>query len=122
MKKVKTLLMVGVLTVGTSAAWANPQDADNTKANKEVAKSDTADKAKNNKTDLTLMKQIRRAVVKDKSLSTDAHNVKIVATGGKVTLTGPVKSEDEKKAIESKAAEVAGADNVTSNLTVTASK
>ena len=49
-----------------------------------------------------------RAIVQDKSLSTYAHNVKIVAQGGTVTLKGPVKSEEEKTAIEQKAAELAG--------------
>jgi hyperosmotically inducible periplasmic protein len=60
--------------------------------------------------------------VKDKSLSTDAHNVKIIASDGKVTLKGPVESEEEKKAVENKATQVAGAENVTSEITVAASK
>lgn len=99
------------------------QDADNTKANKqpENKTTETADAAKNSKTDLKLMKTIRRAVVKDKSLSTNAHNVKIVAKEGKVTLSGPVNSDEEKKAVEQKATEVAGMNNVTSELTVKAS-
>ena len=46
--------------------------------------------------------------MQDKSLSTYAHNVKIVAQGGTVTLKGPVKSEEEKAAIEQKATQVAG--------------
>jgi osmotically-inducible protein OsmY len=56
--------------------------------------------------------------MKDKSLSTYAHNIKIITRDGKVTLKGPVRSEDEKAAIEAKAATVAGADNVTDQLTV----
>lgn len=64
------------------------------------------------------MKNIRRDLVKDKSLSTYAHNVKVVAIGGKVTLRGPVKSDDEKKAIEEHATKHAGAGNVTNELTV----
>ena len=47
----------------------------------------------------------------DKSLSTYAHNVKIVSKQGKVTLKGPVRSEDEKKTVAAKATEVAGAGN-----------
>jgi osmotically-inducible protein OsmY len=35
-----------------------------------------------------------------------------------VTLKGPVRSEDEKDAVETKATEVAGENNVTSNLDV----
>jgi osmotically-inducible protein OsmY len=106
------------LAMSASLAFAR-QDADNTKANKQAQnKMETADRAKNSKTDLQLMKQIRRAIVKDKSLSTSAHNVKVVASGGKVTLSGPVKSDEEKQAIEQKATEVAGSGNVTDELTV----
>ena len=64
------------------------------------------------------MQKIRRAVVEDKSLSTYAHNVKIIAQDGKVTLKGPVRSEDEKQAIEQKAKDVAGADNVVNEITI----
>jgi len=56
--------------------------------------------------------------VSDKSLSTLAHNVKILTRGGAVTLKGQVKSDDEKKAIEDKASGVAGNGKVTSELTV----
>jgi osmotically-inducible protein OsmY len=66
------------------------------------------------------MRKIRRAVVADKSLSTYAHNVKIVAQNGKVTLKGPVHTEDEKKTIDSKATEIAGAGNVDNQITVKA--
>ena len=44
--------------------------------------------------------------------------VKIITQGGQVTLKGPVKSEDEKNQIASKAAEVAGQDKVTDQLSV----
>ncbi len=54
----------------------------------------------------------------DKSLSTYAHNVKIIATNGVVTLRGPVRSEDEKAAIEAKAKAVAGMAGVRNRLTV----
>jgi hyperosmotically inducible protein len=80
----------------------------------------TADQQKENRSDRELTRDIRRAIVKDKSLSTDAHNVKVVAAKGMVTLKGPVRSDDEKQAIEAKAAEVAGQDKVKSELHVTA--
>jgi hyperosmotically inducible protein len=54
----------------------------------------------------------------DQSLSSYAHNVKVITTNGSVTLKGPVRSDEEKSAIEAKAAEVAGAGNVTSELTI----
>lgn len=46
--------------------------------------------------------------MQDKALSTYAHNVKIISQNGTVTLKGPVRSEDEKQAIEAKTNEVAG--------------
>lgn len=97
---------------------ATPQ-ADNTKANKgNQGDSPTADQGKNNKTDLQIMQQIRKSVMADKSLSTYAHNIKIISEHGKVTLKGTVRSDDEKRSIEQKAAEVAGAGNVTDNILV----
>jgi osmotically-inducible protein OsmY len=75
----------------------------------------TADQQKENQSDLELTRQIRRAIVQDKSLSTYAHNVKIVSQGGLVTLKGPVKSEEEKTAIGNKAAEIAGSSTKVQN-------
>ena len=58
----------------------------------------------------------------DKTLSTYAHNVKIITQNGMVTLKGPVMSEDEKQAIEQKAKVIAGSSNVTSELSIKADK
>jgi hyperosmotically inducible protein len=96
--------------------------ADNTKVNKRDRKQSepTADNAKNGTSDRELMRQIRRDVVGDKSLSTYAHNVKIIAQGGKVTLKGVVHTEEEKKTIEDFAQKRAGDGNVTNEITVKA--
>ena len=82
----------------------------------------TADQAKNNATDRQLMQKIRKAVMDDKSLSTSAHNVKIIAQDGKVTLKGPVKTEGEKTTVNKLATDIAGAGNVTDEITVTPAK
>jgi len=105
-----------VLAIGPIPAIA--QQPDNTAANKVDSAAPNADNARNDAADRELMKHIRRDVVKDKSLSTYAHNIKIVAVNGKVTLRGPVRSEEEKKAIENYATKYAGAANVTNELTV----
>ena len=56
----------------------------------------------------------------DKSLSSYAHNIKIISQNGTVTLKGPVKSDDEKKIVRAKAVAVAGsADKVTDEVSVT---
>jgi len=74
---------------------------------------------KNNATDLDLTKNIRRSIVEDKSLSSYAHNVKVISQNGTVTLKGPVKSEAEKSAIVSKAVSLAGgADKVVDQMSV----
>ena len=78
----------------------------------------TADQQKENAGDREITKKIRESLVSDKSLSSYAHNVKVVAQGGHVTLKGPVRSEDEKKVVEAKATAVAGAGKVTNEISV----
>ena len=93
---------------------------DNTKVNTRdrADGSVTADQQKNDRTDRELTQQIRRALIKDKTLSTYAHNVKVVAQDGRVTLKGPVRSEEERKVVEAKAVDVAGAGHVTDEMTI----
>lgn len=102
----------------TSAAQQTPPD--NTRVNQRdrAANQPTADQAKNNKSDRQIMKDIRKSVVDDKSLSTYAHNVKVVSQNGKVTLKGVVRSDEEKRAVRAKAEEVAGAGNVRDDLSI----
>ena len=89
---------------------------DNTKVNKTPQLS--ADTQKNGKHDLAITRDIRRALVADKNLSTYAHNVKVITANGEVTLKGPVRSEDERKAVEAKAVEIAGQGRVANELTI----
>jgi hyperosmotically inducible protein len=97
---------------------------DNSKTNKRDRDkvSPTADQQKTNPTDRELTRKIRVALHQDKSLSTYAHNIKIVTQDGRVTLRGPVRSDEEKASIEAKAAEIAGPGNVTNELEVAAPK
>ena len=78
----------------------------------------TAGQQSNAKGDVELTRRIRRAVVKDNSLSMMAHNVKIISANGSVILRGPVKTEQEKAAIALKAQAIAGADKVDNQLEV----
>ena len=93
---------------------------DNTKMNAQDRDkaSPTADQQKDNRSDREIIQEIRQSLVKDKSLSTYGHNVKVITQNGQVTLKGPVRSADEKKAIEAKATEVAGENKVTSELNI----
>jgi hyperosmotically inducible periplasmic protein len=92
------------------------QSADNTGANKQ--NNTTADQQKNDPADRELAQKIRQSINSDKSISTDGHNVKVIVRDGMVTLKGPVKSEEEKRNIDGKAADLAGADKVSDKLTV----
>lgn len=78
----------------------------------------TADTQSGAKSDVDLTARVRRAITKDDSLSTMAHNVKIISMNGQVTLRGPVKSNQEKNTIGSDAQAIAGADKVDNQLEV----
>jgi len=116
---IASLAVAGALLAGPAQQDQQPA-RDNTKTNQGDASKDamTAQQQKMNPADRNTTKQIRAAIMKDKTLSTYAHNVKIITQNGKVTLKGPVRSDDEKASIEAKAGTVAGADNVTSQLTI----
>jgi len=94
---------------------------DNTTVNKRDREPDqaTADQQKNNRPDRELTKNIRQSIMADKSLSSYAHNIKIISQNGTGTLKGPVKSEDEKQAVIAKAVAVVGSsDKVTDQVSV----
>ena len=123
------VLVLGSLSLGVSL-MAMPatrnQDTqqtapDNTKKNKDQT-SPTADQQKVSPTDRAITQKIRKAVHDDTSLSTYAHNIKIITQDGKVTLRGPVRTEDEKNDLQAKAMTVAGKENVTNQLEIAPSK
>jgi hyperosmotically inducible protein len=68
--------------------------------------------------DRKITQLVRQAVVKDRSLSFGAKNVKIITMNGKVTLRGPVKTDAERAAIESAAKNVTGVTHVDNQLEV----
>ena len=129
MKLLRLLLPLGSLAFCASLAAtplprypAPPQSAaDNTKTNKDQIPP-TADQQKMNSSDRTITQKIRKSIHQDTSLSTYAHNIKVITQDGKVTLRGPVRSEDEKSNLQAKAVAVAGGDNVTNLLTIAPSK
>jgi len=120
------VVLAGALSLsGLAGAGAQTQPqtqapADNTKVNqRDRAKGAvTADQQKENAADRELTQKIRRAIMNDKTLSSYAHNVKVVSQDGRVTLKGPVRTEAEKKSVETKATEVAGEGHVTSEISI----
>jgi hyperosmotically inducible protein len=110
-----------MVSVPARAQTSDSPKADNTTVNKRDrdAGQQTADQQKNNQPDRELTKNIRRSIMADKSLSSYAHNIKIISQNGTVTLKGPVKSEDEKQAVIAKAVAVVGsADKVTDQVSI----
>jgi hyperosmotically inducible periplasmic protein len=116
------LTSLSVLSLFTLAATATEKtkDADNTAQNERDRKHEEVvplDQS-NRSDDLDTTKRIRQAIMADKSLSLDAHNVKVITANGHVTLRGPVKTEDEKRIVCALAVEVATAENVENKLEV----
>jgi hyperosmotically inducible periplasmic protein len=111
-------------TPGKRTAASDATEADNTRRNssEQNKNTETAEKQSNSKDDLTLTQRVRQAVIKDGSLSMNAKNVKIIAQDGKITLKGPVDSQQEKDTIGTEAGEIAGKDKVDNQLEVKAEK
>ena len=115
-----TLFCVGAAMSFGQAPVSGTQ-VDNTKVNKRdrAAGQPTADQQRTNSSDQEVTRKIRRSIMADKSLSTYAHNIKIIAQNGTVTLKGPVKSDTEQRAVMEKAVAVVGsADKVTNQISV----
>lgn len=110
---------LGTLNESPSAA-STP--ADNTEKNvrdKDNARLTPTDQAKGSPHDVDMTRRIRKALMADKTLSTNAKNIKIVTLNGRTTLRGPVKNAGEQNRILKEASKVVGAKNVENNLEVT---
>ena len=90
----------------------NVRDKDNTTL--------TPEDQKETKTDIRITAHIRKTVVRDKSLSTDAQNAKIITRSGVVTLRGPVANEAESKRLEKIAKKTRGVVKVDNQLEIKA--
>jgi hyperosmotically inducible periplasmic protein len=100
------------------AATQQPADNSGRNVRDRAGTAPTADQQSNNAGDMKVTQSVRRAVVADKSLSTNAHNVKIITHDGVVTLRGPVKNEGEKGKIEVKTRAVPGVKRVDNQLEI----
>lgn len=129
MNRLNRLLITGFVSISCMALPLMAQTAkaqagapDNTTVNKGDRDTGrpTADQQKNDRSDVEITRQIRRSIAQDKGLSTYAKNVKVITQSGNVTLRGPVRSDEEKRSIEAKANDVAGAGHVKSELKVAA--
>jgi len=101
-----------------TAATQQPADNSGRNVRDRAGTAPTADQQSNNGGDMKVTQAVRQAVVADKSLSTNAHNVKIITQDGVVTLRGPVKNEGEKGKIEAKTRAVPGVKRVDNQLEI----
>jgi hyperosmotically inducible protein len=102
------------------AAVAQENQPDNSRQNERDRSGETqtwGDQS-NNAQHIKVTAAIRRAIVKDDSLTTTAKNVKIITEGGTVTLRGPVNSADEKTKIEQLATSAAGGAKIDNQLEI----
>lgn len=110
-------------TKAKNEAEASNYNSDNTGRNirdRNESRS-TADDQKMGGSELEVLARIRREIVANDSLSTNAHNVKIIVENGRVILRGPVKSAVEKTWIQEATVRMASGYNVVNELEISPS-
>lgn len=113
-----TLFLAFVLAISSgcgasSAPPAAPSDA----AKPQAAPPQEAFVQSDSPTDIGIRERIRERIVAS-DLSAEAQNVSVVTQGGKVMLSGAVKSKGERTKVVDFANDVAGAENVACKLEV----
>ena len=118
----QTLVCVGVLisTLSASPLFAGEYDADNSAQNARDRDDQTLtpEDQGGSAADRETTANVRKAIVADDSLSTNAHNVKIITRNGVVTLRGPVANASEKSSVAVKAQKIAGVKRVDNQLEI----
>ena len=124
MKKfvVAAVILAGLASVPAVRAEDYPADNSGKNVRDRDSGALTAGDQSNEKGDVDITRRVRRAVVADKALSRNAHNVKIITADGVVTLRGPVKSQKEKEVVGAKAGRVAGVARVDNELEIASRK
>lgn len=116
----KTIIKFSVMTFVALPAAAALAEANNSEVNQRdrAATELTAQDQGNSQKDIELTAKIRRDIVAQDELSTDAKNIKIITVNGTVTLKGPVASKAEKKQVELIASRAAGSHHVVSQIDI----
>jgi len=76
----------------------------------------TPEDQKETKKDIRITAHIRKTLIRDKSLSMNAHNAKIISRNGVVTLRGPVETAAESKKLQKIAEKTRGVVQVDNQL------
>jgi hyperosmotically inducible periplasmic protein len=119
--KTKMLLTILTVLLSTSVIYAK-NEMDNTQVNERDRNTNalTAGQQSLSTSDTEITRRIREEVMSKSNLSLYAKNVKIITVNGKVTLKGPVRSEDEQQMILQYANAVAKPENVVNEMSVVA--
>jgi hyperosmotically inducible protein len=119
-QKINFMTAILSLAFVGSNSFSEGTASDNTKTNERDQSSYelTADQQSLSRKDAELTRQIRREIMREKTLSIYAQNVKIISMNGLVTLKGPVRTEDEQLKILHKAQNLAGAANVVDQMDI----
>lgn len=121
---VRNWLLAGCL-LSVSMAFANiptPLEADNTAQNERDRGGSTLtpqDQIKGSPQDINWTRAARQRLVKDRTLSSNAKNIKIITIDEVMTLRGPVKTEAEREKVLAHAKSVSSRLQVIDNLEVT---
>ena len=116
------IMMAGTVQAGQNAAIYLAADSalENTEIN--VRDKDnttlTPEDQKENESDIKITAEIRQAIIKNKSLSVNAQNVKIITRNGVVTLRGPVETKKESKKLRKIAKHTPGVLKVDNQLEI----
>ena len=78
----------------------------------------TPEDQKETESDIKITADIRQAIIKNKSLSVNAQNVKIITRNGVVTLRGPVETKKESKKLRKIAKHTPGVLKVDNQLEI----
>jgi hyperosmotically inducible periplasmic protein len=120
MKRIVPIASAFMLMCTIGMARADQPAADNTGVNARDKSGSTltASDQPNNQADVSLTAAVRQSIVNDDKLSMSAHNVKVIAMNGVVTLRGPVNNAQEKALVAEKAKTTAGVKRVDNQLEV----
>ena len=114
------LACLGALSLDAFATDNEKAKPDNTATNERdrSGETKTSGDQSNSSADLKVTQAIRRALMKDRELSTMAKNIKVVTANGQVTLRGPVKTVQEKTKVDQIARSAAGGARIDDQLEV----
>src|SRR5213080_4964695 len=114
------LTCLSALSLAALAADNEKAKPDNTATNERdrSGETKTSGDQSNNSADLKVTQAIRRALMKDRELSTTAKNIKIITANGQVTLRGPVKTSQEKAKVDQIARSATGGAQIDDQLDV----